>query len=155
MLVGVLCGALGGLLHAVATVTFGVDHIVSGVAINILGLGVAQYLAVVAFVGKPGGGTTQSPQIAELPSCHVPGVADSLGDLEDKRLVLRVRPGRRSLRAAHRRRLVLTVIAVALLVGDLLVLWRTAFGLRLRSCGESPVAAESLGVNVYRTSTPR
>ena len=29
------------------------------------------------------------------------------------------------------------------------VLWRTAFGLRLRSCGESPVAAESLGVNVY------
>ena len=30
------------------------------------------------------------------------------------------------------------------------VLWRTAFGLRLRSCGENPVAAESLGVNVYR-----
>ena len=29
------------------------------------------------------------------------------------------------------------------------VLWRTAFGLRLRSCGESPIAAESLGVNVY------
>ena len=31
-----------------------------------------------------------------------------------------------------------------------LVLWRTAFGLRLRSCGENPYAAESLGVNVYR-----
>ena len=30
------------------------------------------------------------------------------------------------------------------------MLWRTAFGLRLRSCGESPVAAETLGVNVYR-----
>ena len=29
------------------------------------------------------------------------------------------------------------------------VLWRTAFGLRLRSCGEDPYAAESLGVNVY------
>jgi simple sugar transport system permease protein len=34
-------------------------------------------------------------------------------------------------------------------VGTYYVLWRTAFGLRLRSCGESPVAAESLGVNVY------
>jgi len=30
-----------------------------------------------------------------------------------------------------------------------LVLWRTRFGLRVRSCGENPVAAESLGVNVY------
>ena len=29
------------------------------------------------------------------------------------------------------------------------MLWRTSFGLRLRSCGESPMAAESLGVNVY------
>ena len=30
------------------------------------------------------------------------------------------------------------------------ILWRTSFGLRLRSCGENPAAAESLGVNVYR-----
>ena len=30
------------------------------------------------------------------------------------------------------------------------ILWRTAFGLRLRSCGENPRRAESLGVNVYR-----
>ena len=37
---GVLFGAIGGLLHAVTTVTFGVDHVVSGVAINILAAGV-------------------------------------------------------------------------------------------------------------------
>ena len=42
---GVLFGALGGLLHAVATVTFGVDHVVSGVAINILAAGVARFLS--------------------------------------------------------------------------------------------------------------
>ena len=30
------------------------------------------------------------------------------------------------------------------------ILWRTAFGLRLRSCGENPAAAETLGVGVYR-----
>ena len=43
----------------------------------------------------------------------------------------------------------LTVLAVLLIPAAYLVLWRTAFGLRLRSCGENPYAAESLGVNVY------
>ena len=43
---GAACSALiGGLLHALATVTFGVDHIVSGVAINIIAPGAAQFLA--------------------------------------------------------------------------------------------------------------
>ena len=58
---GVTFGALGGLLHAVATVTFAVDQIVSGVAINILALGITQYLASVLFAGVEGGGPTQSP----------------------------------------------------------------------------------------------
>nr|WP_284289919.1 hypothetical protein [Angustibacter aerolatus] len=45
-LVGALAGGvLGGLLHAVATVTFGVDHIVSGVAINLLASGAARFLS--------------------------------------------------------------------------------------------------------------
>ena len=44
----------------------------------------------------------------------------------------------------------LTVLAVVLFVGSWWLLWRTSFGLRLRSCGENPVAAESLGVNVYK-----
>jgi ABC-type uncharacterized transport system permease subunit len=39
---------------------------------------------------------------------------------------------------------------VLLVVLTWYLLWRTAFGLRLRSCGESPSAAETLGVNVYR-----
>ena len=42
---GVIFGAVGGLVHAVATVTFGVDHVVSGVAINILAAGVVRFLS--------------------------------------------------------------------------------------------------------------
>ena len=44
----------------------------------------------------------------------------------------------------------LVVIGFALVPVSYYLLWRTRFGLRLRSCGENPVAAESLGVNVYR-----
>ena len=42
------------------------------------------------------------------------------------------------------------MIGFALVPLSYYLLWRTRFGLRLRSCGENPVAAESLGVNVYR-----
>ena len=75
VLAAVVFGALGGLVHAVATITFGVDHIVSGVAINILGLGVTQFLASVLLEGTPGGGETQSPRIDPVSSPSIPGVA--------------------------------------------------------------------------------
>jgi len=149
VIVGVLLGAVGGLIHAVATVTFGVDHIVSGVAINILGLGATQYLAAVAFEGVPGGGSTQSPSVPDLPAVTVPGVADRLGTVADKGWFF-VSDVAAALRALTNNVSVLTIIAVLLIIGTYVVLWRTAFGLRLRSCGENPAAAETLGVNVYK-----
>jgi general nucleoside transport system permease protein len=149
-LAGALLGGLfGGLLHAIATVTFGVDHIVSGVAINLLAAGTVKYLSGLAFVGRPGGGKTQSPQIADLPSVTLPGVSDALLSLERHRWFL-VSDSAAVLRGLVTSVSVLTILAVALVVATFFVLWRTAFGLRLRSCGENPVAAESLGVNVYR-----
>jgi len=146
---GILAGALGGLLHALVTVTFGVDHIVSGVAINILGLGTAQYLASVAFVGKPGGGSTQSPPIPDLPSISVPPASRFLGDIEQEHWFF-ISDVAALLRAFTLGFSALGIIAIALVIGTYFVLWRTAFGLRLRSCGENPYAAESLGVNVYK-----
>ncbi|GAA4725665.1 ABC transporter permease [Pedococcus ginsenosidimutans] len=145
----IVMGMFGGLIHALATVTFGVDHIVSGVAINIIGLGVAKYLSVRFFTGKPGGGPTQSPTIDPLPDFTVPGVSDGLGTLERKHWFL-VSDLAAILRAVCTNLSVLTIIAVLLFVGTWWVLWRTSFGLRLRSVGESPVAAESLGVHVLR-----
>ena len=145
----ILMGMLGGLIHAVATVTFGVDHIVSGVAINIVGLGVAKYLAARFFSGLPGGGPTQSPPIKDLPAFTLPGISDGLGDIERKNWFF-VSDLAAVLRALCTNLSILTIIAVLLFVGTWWVLWRTPFGLRLRSVGESPVAAESLGVHVLR-----
>ena len=148
VLVGTAFGAVGGLLHALATVTFGVDHIVSGVAINILGLGAAQFLSVIAFEGVPGGGESQSPPIADIGKLSVPGLADPLLDLQRQEFFL-LSDLAGIVRGLFTGVSLLTILCLGLLVGSWFVLWRTAFGLRLRSCGESPSAAESLGVNVY------
>jgi len=148
VVVGMLFGAVGGLIHAVATVTFGVDHIVSGVAINILGLGVTQFLSVVAFEGVPGGGESQSPPIGDIATLSVPGISQPLLDLQREEIFL-LSDLAGILRGLATGVSLLTVLAILLVVGSYFVLWRTAFGLRLRSCGESPIAAESLGVNVY------
>ncbi len=142
-------GAAGGLLHAIATVTFGVDHIVSGVAINIISLGAVQYLAAIAFTGTPGGGQTQSPRIENLPSITISAFSDPLGELEGKHWFL-VSDVASVLRALVSNLSILTILCLGLFVLTYFVLWRTSFGLRLRSCGESPAAAESLGINVIR-----
>ena len=47
LIAGIFMGALGALLHAIATVGFGVDHVVSGVAINIIAAGLVRYLEIV------------------------------------------------------------------------------------------------------------
>lgn len=145
---GVLGGALGGLLHAVATVTFGVDHIVSGVALNILGPGVARFLSSLLFTGEEGGGVTQSPQVQQPGSFTVPYLSDGLRRVEDQD-VFGVSDAAGILGGLVTDVSWLTVLAVALIPASAYVLWRTKLGLRLRSCGENPYAAESLGVNVY------
>jgi general nucleoside transport system permease protein len=155
----IIGGGLGGLLHAVATVTFGIDQIVSGVAINILAAGVARFLSVVAYAGATGGGATQSPRISgSVGSMTVPFLAG--GDLfgwQTPNLFGTIQglgvPVLSDVAALGRGLTTnvswLLVIAIALVPITWFTLWRTAFGLRLRSIGEHPVAAESLGVRVY------
>jgi simple sugar transport system permease protein len=147
LLFAVFGGALGGLLHAVATVTFNVDHIVSGVAITILATGAVRYLSGLTFAKKPGGSATQSSAVPGF-NRWFPNGWNFLQNIEGKHWFLLsdlagfiggiftdVSP--------------VTVIAIVLIPVSYVVLFRTPFGLRLRSCGENPHAAESLGVNVY------
>lgn len=144
-----LLGVVGGALHALATVVFGVDHVVSGVAINIIAAGVSGFLAELWFSDLDGGGPTQSPPLPTPFTIDIPFIADPANTLEAKHWFLLsdlasvVEMFTRNLSS-------LVVLGLLLFVGTWWVLWRTRFGLRLRSCGESPAAAESLGVNVYR-----
>ena len=149
VVVGLLGGAIGGLLHAIITVTFNVNHIVSGVAINILAVGFTQYLSNFTFGEAEGGSSKQSPRIDPITDITVPGLSDWLMDLQQKHWFL-ISDIAGILGGLVTNLSLLTVVAILLVPATWWVLWRTAFGLRLRSCGESPVAAETLGINVYR-----
>ncbi|MES9590084.1 ABC transporter permease [Streptomyces sp. NPDC094045] len=152
VLAGVVGGMLGGLLHAVATVTFGVDHIISGIAINILALGFTTYFAKLWFnsgeAAAKGGSPKQSPPADDITSVTVPGLSDWLHSIEKHHWFF-VSDLAGVLGGLVTNVSLLTIVAIVLFVLTFFVLWKTSFGLRLRSCGENPIAAESLGVNVY------
>jgi simple sugar transport system permease protein len=158
LLGAVVFGSLGALVHAIATVTFGVDHVVSGVAINIIAAGLVRYLSTLLYQGGSWPGPSQSPGIETISVNGLPILSggqyfgwkspDLLGSIanlnwffiSDFASILRGLTGDVSY---------VTVVAISFVPLAYFILWRTAFGLRLRSAGEAPTAAESLGVNVY------
>jgi ABC-type uncharacterized transport system permease subunit len=157
--IGIAGGAGGGLLHAVATVGFGVDHIISGVAVNILAPATARFLSREFFAGRPGGGLTQSPRVESVGSVDFPFVSggdlfgwttpDLFGWIDDQGWFL-VSDTAALLSGITQNVSWATLVALALVPISVFLLWRTPIGLRIRASGEHPVAADSLGVNVYR-----
>jgi general nucleoside transport system permease protein len=157
--IGIAGGVAAGLLHALATVTFNVDHIISGVAIITLASGIVRYLSVEVYTGVAGGGATQSPRVEGVGTFDLPILSggelfgwnspDSLGWLEEHHwLVVSDLAG--LLRGFTHNLSYLTLLAIILVPVTWWVLWRTVFGLRVRSCGEHPTAADSLGIPVNR-----
>jgi simple sugar transport system permease protein len=146
-------GVLGGLVHALATVTFGVDHIVSGVALNLIALGLTTFLAEAFFSDLDSpfghGGAQQLTGLQKPTVITIPGVSDAATSLADKHWFA-VSDVAAMVAALTNRISVVTILVFALVLVTAWALWRTRFGLRLRSCGENPQAAESLGVNVIR-----
>lgn|SRR5690554_1660535 len=150
-------GALGGLLHAVATVSFGVDHIISGVAINILAPGLTRFLS--SIVEIPGWSITQSPRVPGVGSATLPILAggkiggwtspDLLGWIGRKDWFL-VSDLADLAKGLVTRAPWVTIGALVFVPFTVWLLWRTRFGLRLRICGEYPAAGEVQGINVYK-----
>lgn len=128
LLVAGLAGLAFSVIHAAATVNLRADHVVSGTVLNLLAPALAIFLVKV-FYGK---GQTDIIQHA-FGKFNFPILADIpvLGDIFFKN----------------------TSLAGYLAIGFSFVAWyvlyKTRFGLRLRSVGEHPQAADTLGINVY------
>jgi simple sugar transport system permease protein len=142
----VISGGLMGLLLAVLSVTYKVDQIIGGTVINILAVGLTGFLNRQMFFGSGsvfGGQIPNSP--GTLLNIHVPlqetfsplcgGSADCLEVLRSLNTVLDQKP--------------IAITAIVLVFVAHYVLFYTRWGLRTRSVGEHPKAADTVGINVY------
>lgn len=125
-----LAGGVLALFHAIASVTFEADQVVSGIAINFLGPGLALFLSRLFFEGATM--TKAIPLDSKMPRpLHGIFPRNSFLDLVFNQYA--------------------TVYMAFLLVFVLwYLLYRTKLGLRIRAVGEHPRAADTLGVNIYR-----
>jgi simple sugar transport system permease protein len=127
---GILCAAVAGgafaLVHAFLAIHMRADQIVSGVAINFLTLGVTGYFFIDIYGenGTPG-------DIPRIPAVNVDFLGKVFGHLN-----------------------LMIWISFALLIVAHITLFRTPIGLRIRSVGEHPRAADTVGISVYATRYP-
>jgi len=128
LLVALIAGALFSLLHAFACINLNANQVISGTAINMIAGALTVYLA---------------RNITGSGNIHI-----------IHGMVRRNIPGLSQLPILGKLFFTQTYATTWLVLGILLVSWfilyKTAFGLRLRACGEHPQAADSAGINVYR-----
>jgi general nucleoside transport system permease protein len=128
-LVGMAAGGVLGLVHAVFSIALRADQVVSGVAVNLLALGITGYVFIYHY-GEQGtpGDVARAPEISLPVIKDIGFVGEVIGEMS-----------------------VLTWLALLLVPLVALYLFRTPSGLRLRSVGEKPRAADTVGIPVLRT----
>jgi general nucleoside transport system permease protein len=128
LLVAMVSGILFSLLHAFASINLSADQIISGTAINMIAG------ALTVFLARNLTGSGNIRITSGFSPSDIPGLSSIpvIGDL----FFTKTYPT--------------TWFILAVLLISTFVLYKTKFGLRLRSCGEFPQAAEAAGVNVRR-----
>ncbi|MCL2265467.1 MAG: ABC transporter permease [Treponema sp.] len=127
MLIAAFAGAAVSLLHAYASINLKANQIISGTAINMLAP------AVVIYIARTVRTVQQVPFANQFRIEKVP----LLGDIP----VL----GSMFFTNGY----ITTYLGFLILIVSAFLLYKTRFGLRMRSCGENPQAADSAGINVY------
>ncbi len=128
VLAAIIAGFLISMIHAVVSIRYRADQIVSGVAINILALGLTGFLLQLIF-----NTSGNSPSVPNLGSANIP-ILSSIPILGD--IFFNQPP--------------FVWIALIAVPVSAFVLFRTPLGLRLRSVGEHPHAADTVGIDVFK-----
>ena len=129
VLAAVLVGGLLGLFHALLTVKFVGDQIVSGTGINIFALGFTAYMSQVLWGSRGASESVQGLRVVSIPLLKdIPIIGEVIG--------------------AHTPLVYLMLIVTVL---SHVVLFKTPIGLRIRAVGEHPAAADTAGIDVFKT----
>ena len=125
----VVAGGIAALIHAFVAIHLRADQIVSGTAINFLALGVTGYFFIQVYGdnGTPG-------SISQVPNVNIPG-ADHV----------------RFIGPVFGHLNLMIWLTFLTLILSYIVMFRTPIGLRIRSVGEHPRAADTVGISVYKT----
>lgn len=131
IVVAAAAGAALATIHAVWSIQFKVDQIISGTALNFLALGITGYLFIQHYGDQ---GTPGNISQYGIPDIHIGFmknwyfVGPILGQLN-----------------------LMIWLSFVLLIATYVIVFRTPFGLRLRAVGEHPRAADTVGISVYKT----
>jgi simple sugar transport system permease protein len=130
LLVGAVVGVVFSLFHAYASINMKANQIISATALNMFAPAFAIFInRTFSESGTQKVTIQNSYRIREVP---ILGDIPIIGDLFFKSAYLS------------------TYLGVVIFFIAVVVLYKTKFGLRLRSCGENPNAADSLGINIYK-----
>ncbi len=149
ILVSALCGALFSLLLAFASINLRADQTIGGTALNML----APAFAVVLTWAIQGQGQTTIliPTWARISLQNFSdGFVGSIFGADAGTRFFEALDGTFVGNLFFKSFYLTTPIAFVLLIAAIIVMYRTKLGLRLRSCGEHPQAADSVGINVYK-----
>lgn len=128
VLAAVLVGGLLGLFHALLTVKFIGDQIVSGTGINIFAVGFTAYMSQILWGSRGASESVQGLKVVSIPLLKdIPIIGDIIG--------------------AHTPLVYLMLIVTVL---SYILLFKTPTGLRIRAVGEHPAAADTAGINVFK-----
>ncbi|MDR2660749.1 MAG: ABC transporter permease [Lactobacillaceae bacterium] len=128
LIVGGIAGIFFSLIHAVATITLRADHIISGTVLNLLAPSLAVFLVKVIYQKGQTDNIKQAFGYSDIPLLdRIP----FLGQIFFSKTSI------------------VAYIVIFISFVAWIIIFKTKFGLRLRSVGENPQAADTLGINVY------